>query len=517
MQLKLLGIQGSTSIKTITAVIKDMSLEEAAAALTTTGLTDAEAANLLVKRGLCSSVDEAVDVLAKQSAANVAAAGSTNILTAAWLKLKAAVKGVITTIQAHPILTTLAATAAAIGIVIAAYKKANPSTETLAKNLDDSKQKIQESTQKITEMESELEKVQSRIDELQSMGSLTIVEQKELSNLKESNALLTRNLELEKQKKRLENKQVNEDFIKWFDSAMGHKSGLEQSAAIATSVPQPTGDPIANGLGNAVNYLLNKNKDEIYEDNATIGNKFKQIDELLEERKTATGERIEEVENSLKEAFDYLKNIDTELNNETKDLDLEYTPDAKKGSQEYEINQRIVEAEEFKNKLLLKTAEYQGGIPEAYEAVLNNTLDSSRFAEAAKEIEKLKTAEDGTARKSDEFRTALYEAITKAPDGSNIKELANYLEELGMIKVNPEIGVDGIINFSNAIVESIDETDKATQSNLLFADSFSKITSARKAFEEGLSSVETGTEDFASYADSYEKAMELLNKGYDLD
>lgn len=517
MRLKILGVQGSTSIKTITAVIKNMKLEEAAAVLTTTGLTEAEAANLLVKKGLCSSTEEASKALTAQSAGNVAAAGSTDLLTAAWLKLKAAGKGVITTIQAHPILATLAATAAAIGIVIAAYKKANPSTETLAKNLDESKQKIQESTQKITEMESELGKVQSRIDELQSMGSLTIVEQKELSNLKESNALLTRNLELEKQKKRLENKQVNEDFIKWFDSAMGHKSGLEQSAAIATSVPQPTGDPIANGLGNAVNYLLNKNKDEIYEDNATIGNQFKRIDELLEERKTATGERIEEIENSLKEAFDYLNNIDTELNNEMKDLDLEYTPDAKKGSQEYEINQRIVEAEEFKNKLLLKTADYQGGIPEAYEAVLNNTLDSSRFAEAAKEIEKLKTAEDGTVRKSKDFEKALYEAITKAPDGSNIKELANYLEELGMIKVNPEIGVDGITDFSNAIVESIDETDKATQSNLLFADSFSKITSARKAFEEGLSSVETGTEDFESYADSYEKAMELLNKGYDLD
>lgn len=531
MQLKSLGVKGSDSIKTVAAVIKKLSTEQTAAVISTTklndaqtaatllasGLSEANAAQILVKNKFCETEDLAIKLLQNESVVKLKDAASTNILTAAWLKLKAAGKGVITTIQAHPILTTLAATAAAIGIVIAAYKKANPSTETLAKNLDDSKQKIQESTQKITEMESELEKVQSRIDELQSMGSLTIVEQKELSNLKESNALLTRNLELEKQKKRLENKQVNENFIKWFDSAMGHKSGLEQSAAIATSVPQPTGDPIANGLGNAVNYLLNKNKDDIYEDNATIGNKFKQIDKLLEERKTATGERIEEIENSLKEAFDYLKNIDTELNNETKDLDLEYTPDAKKGSQEYEINQRIVEAEEFKNKLLLKTAEYQGGIPEAYEAVLNNTLGSSRFSEAAKEIEKLKTAEDGTTRTSKQFRKALYEAITKSPDGSNIKELANYLEELGMIKVDPEIGVDGITDFSNAIVESIDETDKATQSNLLFADSFSKITSARKAFEEGLSSVETGTEDFASYANSYEKAMELLNKGYDLD
>lgn len=405
MRLKYLGIEGSTSIKLIQAAIKGLSVEEAAAKLVTTGLTSAEQAQILVELSLCKTKAEAEALLAAQSAGNIAAAGSTNILTAASLKLKAALKGVITTIQAHPILATLAATAAAIGIVIAAYKKANPSTETLAKNLDESKQKIQESTQKITEMESELEKVQSRMAELQAMDSLTIVEQKELNNLKETNALLTRNLELEKQKRRLENKQTNEDFIKWFDSEMGHKSGIERSAAIATSVPQSTGDPVANGLGNAVHYLLNKNKDEIYkdeidEDNTAAKNKFKQIDELLEERKTATGERIEEIETSLKEAFDYLNNIDTEFNNATKDLDLEYTPDAKKGSQEYEINQRIVEAEEFKNKLLLKTAEYQGGISEAYEAVLNNTLDSSRFSEAAKQIEELKTAKDGTTRTS---------------------------------------------------------------------------------------------------------------------
>ena len=50
MQLKILGVQGSTNIKTITAVIRDMGAEEAAAILTTTGLSAAAAGS--VSRGV---------------------------------------------------------------------------------------------------------------------------------------------------------------------------------------------------------------------------------------------------------------------------------------------------------------------------------------------------------------------------------------------------------------------------------------------------------------------------------
>lgn len=521
MQLKLLGIQGSTSIKTITAAIKGMSLEEAAAALTTTGLTDAEAANLLVKNGLCSSTEEAMKLLAKLSANNVAAAGSTDLLTAASLKLKAALKGVGTFLSTNLFAVAVAGIAAVtIGLAVA-YKKWGATTENLAKRLDESKQKVQESTQKIEEMESELEQVQSRMTELQAMDSLTIVEQKELNNLKEANALLTRNLELEKQKRRTANEEKNKDFVNWFDSEMGYHSEVEQVAEIMTKASQTTGNPIVDGLNGIAQYFTDKNK--VADTNAKtseetyVENQFDEIDKLLEERKKATGERIQEIDDSLKEAFDYLNEKDNTFNDKMKDLELEYTPNAKKGSQEEKINERLAYVEDFKNKLLLKTAEYQGGIPEAYKAVLNNTLDSSRFSEAAKQIEELKTAEDGTARTSKQFREALYKAITKAPEGSNIKQLADYLQELGMIKIDPKIGINGITDFSNAIVTADDKVKNATKSNLLFADSFSKMSAARKAFEEGLQNVETGTEDYESYAESYQKAMELLNKGYDLD
>lgn len=71
------------------------------------------------------------------------------------------------------------------------------------------------------------------------------------------------------------------------------------------------------------------------------------------------------------------------------------------------------------------------------------------------------------------------------------------------------------MNLSSLLVKADEKVKENIKTNLLFADSFSKITEARKAFEEAMSKgeVESGTEDFESYADSYEQAMELLGQG----
>ena len=158
-----------------------------------------------------------------------------------------------------------------------------------------------------------------------------------------------------------------------------------------------------------------------------------------------------------------------------------------------------------------------GATSDSYNRIFKNAISSSRFSEAAKQIEKLKKTENGAERTTKQFNKALLDTInSSAYKGSNLEQLINYLKnDLGF---NIDIsGEEQLMSLSSMFVEIKDKQDKATQSNLLFADSFSKIASARKAFEEGLSGVETGTEDFESYADSYEKAMELLNQGYDLD
>lgn len=433
----------------------------------------------------------------------------------------------------------IAGVAAVTAGIVALYKHLNPSKETLGKNLDEAKQKVQESTQKIEEMENELTNVRDRIAELKGMGSLTIVQQKELDNLEKSSSQLERNIELEKEYRRLKKKDANKAFVDWFNKDMkdkteytystadksdGANSGFRKIANFLAPVidakmktEQNNGAPtIAELNGEQGAHLVFSSDDETFE----IENQFEQAKKLIAQKnQEITLEQKEQIDSQLEEIekhfLDKTKELEEALGD--KEAELTWTPNAVAGTDEAEVNDIIAYMDELRDQATLLKGEIHNDISGAYEDVVNANLKSSRFSEAAKEIEKLKTAEDGTTRTSKQFRKALYEAITKSPDGSNIKELANYLEELGMIKVDPEIGVDGIADFSNAIVESIDETDKATQSNLLFADSFSKIASARKAFEEGLSSVETGTEDFASYADSYEKAMELLNKGYDLD
>ena len=177
----------------------------------------------------------------------------------------------------------------------------------------------------------------------------------------------------------------------------------------------------------------------------------KKNQEITLEQKEQIDSQLEEIE---KHFLDKTKELEEALGD--KEAELTWTPNAVAGTDEAEVNDIIAYMDELRDQATLLKGEIHNDISGAYEDVVNANLKSSRFSEAAKEIEKLKTAEDGTTRKSKEFRDALYEAITKAPDGSNIKELANYLEELGMIKVDPEIGVDGITDFSNAIVESID-------------------------------------------------------------
>lgn len=230
-RLKLLGIEGSTSIKLVESAIKGLSAEEAAYKLITTGLTDAERVQTLVELKLCKTKAEAEALLAAQSAGNVAAAGSTEILTAASLRLKAALQGIGATIKAHPILTAVTAAGLAITGIIAAYKKWGPTQENLAKKLDEAKQKVQESTQKIEEMESELTNVRDRIAELKGMGSLTIVQQKELDNLEKSSSQLERNIELEKEYRRLKKKDANKAFVDWFNKDMKDKTEYTYSTA----------------------------------------------------------------------------------------------------------------------------------------------------------------------------------------------------------------------------------------------------------------------------------------------
>ena len=229
-------------------------------------------------------------------------------------KLGSALKGLLT----NKYVWIAAAIAAAIGGIVLAYKKANPSIETLAERLDEAKQKVQESTQKIEEMESELSNVKSRITELQGMGSLSIVQQQELANLEKMGSQLERNIELVKEKRRLETKEANMAFVEWFEKDIYDKSeygyidygtGRENKGNAKNSFWGKAGLLLSSVALKTLSQAAGVNSSHIptynsYEEDLYVKDRFDEAKELIKkkneeitlEEKEKIDERLEEIE-----------------------------------------------------------------------------------------------------------------------------------------------------------------------------------------------------------------------------
>lgn len=163
MQLRILGLQGATNVDLVAAATARLSVEEAAAILTTTGLSTAQQMQILMDRGLTK--EEAAAALATEahSAENIKATTTTGILATATASLKSALKGLWTTLTANPLLLV----AASVAICITAFNKLNSVAE-------ESYQKAAEQAQKSKEV------ADNSIEEANSLSEL-IEKYKELA------------------------------------------------------------------------------------------------------------------------------------------------------------------------------------------------------------------------------------------------------------------------------------------------------------------------------------------------
>lgn len=82
------------------------------------------------------------------------------------------------------------AVAAVIGAVVIAYDHFNVSVDEARESIQKANEAYEEEKQKLDELNSSLETTKNRIEELENKGSLTIVEQEELSKLRTENQLL---------------------------------------------------------------------------------------------------------------------------------------------------------------------------------------------------------------------------------------------------------------------------------------------------------------------------------------
>lgn len=155
MQLRILGLQGATSVDLVTAATARLSAEEAAAILTTTGLSTAQQMQILMDRGLTKEEAAAALATAAHSAENVAATATTGIFATATASLKAVLKGLWATLMANPIIAVVALMAGLVAVMVkvsGAAKEASDAADEFKQSAMEEAQAAREEVQTLDEL-----------------------------------------------------------------------------------------------------------------------------------------------------------------------------------------------------------------------------------------------------------------------------------------------------------------------------------------------------------------------------
>lgn len=151
------------------------------------------------------------------AAANTADATAKGANTTATFNLTAALKGLWATMMAHPAVLVLAALTAITAAIVYATGTAERAVQKQREYTEELKQEYSTLQGEVQSLTDELDTVKSRIDELQGKGSLSFVEQEELSRLEKQNELLAKQIELRKQDAAEKAKETNESITDEFE------------------------------------------------------------------------------------------------------------------------------------------------------------------------------------------------------------------------------------------------------------------------------------------------------------
>lgn len=172
-QLKVLGLEGATSIELVSAATRKMSVEDMAAALAKTNLTTAEQVQLLMTRGLTQAEAEETVALAAQSAANTTAATTTGLLTTSTLSLKAAVQGLKAAFLSNPITAIITAALTLITIISRVIAKVKEAKEEALQSAREAAQAYQGNVDSLNQTKAKLDELAPKYEKLsKGVGNL---------------------------------------------------------------------------------------------------------------------------------------------------------------------------------------------------------------------------------------------------------------------------------------------------------------------------------------------------------
>lgn len=185
----LINTDGIKRINDMALAVRALSKENAMLVLSTAGVSNEDQKAILVKAGLITVEDADAVTTATDTVAKSANLTITELLTVAWAKLNAVIK-------ANPF-TAFLAVISTLGVAMSKITDRVYNAEKYAKEaLDKSAEKVDDIKSEINSLNSELQTTQSRINNLNEKENLSLVEQKELEHLKETNKELEREIRL---------------------------------------------------------------------------------------------------------------------------------------------------------------------------------------------------------------------------------------------------------------------------------------------------------------------------------
>lgn len=491
MQLKLLGIEGTTSIAAAAAATKGLSLEEATAALATTNLTEAEIAAVLVKNGFTKAISlksaaQAIEMREQEAvaaetmataAAETAATATTIGLTGATSGLTAAFHGLKAAISSNPIgfIATVAVTA------ITLIMSLTSQVESAAEKLDESSNEVKDIQDKISDLNSDLKTTNKRIEELERKPNLTIIEQTELDRLRTTNDELERQIRLQETALRTAQSKNAANFVSAIEELQGEEKDDNQEYYETLS----SGDAVLKHKSNSESFswMLDWYKKSFSMDS----------DELYQ----ATLKSADDFDTWLS---DYAKNLRKKLDE----------------LGQYDYNTLSDEAK--------KAVDYVFDVENSYLAAKNNTTDNKlafsgvynqeRFAEGKKAIEELKESGTLTA----ETFAKLYQS------NDSVKAMIDNMQEVGVINDTTAGTFD---NLTNQILGTKSAAEEAAQIQTMpFSEFISGegVQDTIDSFKTKLTTLSDALADFhngdlsdSDLIDLFKQFPELANRTDDLD
>ena len=168
------------------------------------GLTKEQAQAKLVEMGLIQTTNT---LAASEGVATTATAGFKNAVKGLGASMK-------TFVLSHPILITIAAIGATVYGAVKAFDALTVSIDEAIEKTKSSKEELDQLTSEISNLNQELETTKDRIDELlekANSGTISLLEEKELNNLREQNDELQREIALKEKLAEMDAKEVAEN------------------------------------------------------------------------------------------------------------------------------------------------------------------------------------------------------------------------------------------------------------------------------------------------------------------